>query len=362
MLYGQARASPAVERLACKPARTLAGEGCWITLVATADTEIKHGFTGYGRAIAGFASDGPPGPHALRREVATGIRGGQTAAVPAGLRTGSRDTTVSCMAGSSSQSEWVVILGASSGFGAAVSRELAGRGFNVCGVHLDRRSTVAAAQRVKSDVEAAGVRALFFNVNAADEGKRRLVIDELARHCEAGKLRLLLHSLAFGSLLTLVGEDEKSSAKPSQITMTMDVMAHSLVYWSRELFWRRLLGQGGRILAMSSAGSTRAMPGYGLVSAAKSALEAYIRQLALELGPMGISANTVRAGITDTPALRKIPGHETMMESALRASPAGRLTTPGDVASAVALLIEPGAAWISGNVIGVDGGEDVVAG
>jgi NAD(P)-dependent dehydrogenase (short-subunit alcohol dehydrogenase family) len=79
------------------------------------------------------------------------------------------------------------------------------------------------------------------------------------------------------------------------------------------------------------------------------------------LAPLGITANTIRAGVTDTAALRKIPGWEGIRDKALSQNPAGRLTTPADVAAAIALLVEPGAAWISGNVIGVDGAEDIAS-
>lgn len=259
------------------------------------------------------------------------------------------------------EDRWALILGASSGFGSAVARRLAERGYSICGVHLDRRSTIAAADETRQAVEAQGRKALFFNVNACDEGKRAEVLGALAEVCRPGSCRLLFHSLAFGSLVPVLGDGPKGSARPSQISMTLDVMANSLIYWSQDLVWRELMGAGGRILAMSSAGSTRAMAGYGLVSAAKAALEAYIRQLAVELGPRGITANTIRAGVTDTAALRKIPGHETMMAAAQAMNPAGRLTAPADVAGMVALLLEPGAAWVSGGVIGVDGGEDIAA-
>ncbi|MFT4571322.1 MAG: enoyl-[acyl-carrier protein] reductase III [Hyphomicrobiaceae bacterium] len=262
---------------------------------------------------------------------------------------------------SNTEREWVVILGASSGFGAAVARSLAAQGLGICGVHLDRRSTIAAAEETKAAIEEAGAPAIFFNVNACDEVKRGQVLDALADHCAPGRCRLLFHSLAFGSLLPLVGDQSKGSARPSHVSMTLDVMAHSLVYWTQELVWRGLLGSGGRVLAMSSAGSTRAMPGYGMVSAAKAALEAYVRQLAVELGPRGISANTIRAGVTDTAALRKIPGHEAMREMAQRVNPRSRLTTPQDIAGVVSLLVRPEADWINGDVIGVDGGEDIAA-
>ena len=106
--------------------------------------------------------------------------------------------------------------------------------------------------------------------------------------------------------------------------MTVEVMAHSLLWWSRDLVHRGLMGRGGRIFAMSSSGSIVALPSYGAVSAAKASLESHIRQLAVELAPAGITANTLMAGVTDTPALRKIPGHERLMAQALARNPQGR--------------------------------------
>lgn len=264
-------------------------------------------------------------------------------------------------AGSSeTHSGWALVLGASSGFGSAVSVALARKGLDICGVHLDRRSTIQNAERTRAAIEDAGRRALFFNVNAADENKRGEVVDALSSECGEGDLRLLFHSLAFGSLAPLVGVDVKSSARASQVAMTLDVMASSLVYWTQDLALRGLLGEGSRVLAMTSAGSSRATGGYGMVSAAKAALEAFVRQLALELAPRGITANAIRAGVTETAAAQKIPSWESLREKALTTNPGGRLTEPADVAAFVALLLEPGAGWVSGNVLGVDGGEDVV--
>ena len=112
---------------------------------------------------------------------------------------------------------------------------------------------------------------------------------------------------------------------------------------------------------MTSSGGTRVWAAYGAVSAAKAALESHIRQLAIELAPLGITANAIRAGVTDTPALRKIPGSESIKQAAVRGNPSGRLTTPEDVAAAIVALSRPETYWMTGNVIGVDGGEDVVA-
>jgi enoyl-[acyl-carrier protein] reductase III len=172
---------------------------------------------------------------------------------------------------------------------------------------------------------------------------------------------VLLHSLAFGTLRPLVGRDRNESITHDQMNMTLDVMAHSLVYWTQDLVWNGLMGEGGRIFAMTSSGSQRVMPSYGAVSAAKAALESHVRQLTLELRPQGICINAIRAGVTDTPALRKIPGHEHLIGLAVTRNPGGRLTQPEDVAQSVVNLCRPGTEWITGNVINVDGGEEIVA-
>jgi enoyl-[acyl-carrier-protein] reductase (NADH) len=123
---------------------------------------------------------------------------------------------------------------------------------------------------------------------------------------------------------------------------------------------RGLMGRGGRIFAMTSAGGARVLPFYGPVSAAKAALESNIRQLAAELAPQGITANSIRAGVTSTPAARAIPGYEEFSRKAEERNPHRRLTTPEDVARAITVLSHPDTQWITGNVIGVDGGEEIV--
>ena len=258
--------------------------------------------------------------------------------------------------------QWALILGSSSGFGAACALELARQGVNIFGVHLDRRSTMAQVEALIGEIESYGVKAVFYNMNAADAEKRGAAIASMADHVETAgdkKVKILIHSLAFGTLKPYIGEKRPLSSR--QMDMTLDVMAHSLVYWSQEMVDGGLLGEGGRIFAMTSSGDARVIPSYGPVSAAKAALEAHIRQLAVELAPMSITANSLRAGVTDTPALRKIPGSDRLLAGAVERNPAGRLTRPEDVAGAVVALSGPGAGFITGNVIGVDGGEDIVA-
>jgi NAD(P)-dependent dehydrogenase (short-subunit alcohol dehydrogenase family) len=259
-------------------------------------------------------------------------------------------------------SKWALILGASSGFGAATSIELAKHGYSVFGVHFDLRSTLPNAVAVQDAIKAAGQDAVFFNINAADEEKRRATLDTVRETVGAGgHVRVLMHSLAFGTLLPFIAGNPKERISQKQMDMTLDVMAHSLVYWSQDMADRDLLGKDSRIFAMTSSGSTRVIKSYGAVSAAKASLESHIRQLAFELAPLGVTANAIRAGVTDTPALRRIPGGPELHERAMAANPSGRSTTPDDVAKAITVLSDENLYWMSGNVIGVDGGEELSA-
>jgi len=260
--------------------------------------------------------------------------------------------------------DWVLVLGASSGFGGATAVELAKWGMNVFGVHLDRQATMPAVQHVMKEVKHAGREAVFFNINAADPIKRNETLDEIKERFESdpgASVKVLLHSLAFGTLKPYIARKPEEAISQAQMEMTMDVMANSIVYWVQGLISRNLMKRGGRIFGMTSSGGHTMIPHYGAISAAKAALESHIRQLAMELGPAGITANAIMAGVTDTPALRKIPGNQKMIEVARAKNPGDRLTTPEDVARAIALLCEEHACWISGNVIGVDGGEDIVS-
>lgn len=268
--------------------------------------------------------------------------------------------------GSDDRERWALILGSSSGFGAASALALARAGYSIVGVHLDLRGTAGAAEAVRREIEEVGVEARFHNVNAADAEKRAGVINDTAAHFEERRrqtgrepfVAVLLHSLAFGTTLPYISDDpNEKEVTQKQLEMTADVMAHSMVYWARDLYRAGLIQDGSRLFAMTSEGAVKVVPTYGPVSAAKAALESHCRQLALELITKGITVNAIRAGVTDTPALRRIPGHPELIAAALARNPSGRMTRPEDVAEALVALASPRLHWMTGNTIGVDGGE-----
>lgn len=259
---------------------------------------------------------------------------------------------------------WALIIGSSSGFGEALSLELARSGLDIFGVHFDRRSAQERVNGIIEKVKAAGRDAMFFNMNAADAAKRADALNKMQEHWNqrggSHFVKVFVHSVAFGSLLPYVTDDSTGQLTQAQMEMTLDVMGNNLVYWVQELVQRKMMGSGSRIYAMTSAGGHSVIPDYGAVSAAKAVLESHIRQLAFELMPQGITANAIQAGVTVTPGSSKIPGIEKLAEFAKLRNPGGRLTTPEDVAGAVAALMDDRTGWMTGNVIRVDGGEDIV--
>jgi enoyl-[acyl-carrier-protein] reductase (NADH) len=217
-------------------------------------------------------------------------------------------------------------------------------------------------EKIINHIKSCDREAWFYNVNAADQFKRREIIAELKAKLNGEPIiKVLMHSLAFGTLKMFVPKNNEQAITHAQMEMTLDVMAHSLVYWVQEIYAANLLAKKGRIFAMTSSGGHTAIPYYGAVSAAKAALESHIRQLSIELGSMEIGVTSIMAGVTDTPALRKIPGNEDMINVAEIKNPRGRLTTPEDVAKIISLLCRDGGEWISGGIIHADGGEDIVS-
>jgi NAD(P)-dependent dehydrogenase (short-subunit alcohol dehydrogenase family) len=255
-------------------------------------------------------------------------------------------------------------------------------------------------------IRARGVELLTFNDDALSADRRVAILDQLAAALgERGKVRLLLHSIAFGNLKLVAPEAKRPddaraalaealgidearlaeaveklfaggqdalaglAAPPSysdsafieeeDLQQTIHAMGTSLLAWVQDLHRRGMFATDARVVGLTSEGNEVAWKGYAAVAAAKVALESISRAIAVEMAPYGVRSNIVQAGVTDTPALRLIPGNAHLKAAARRRNPFGRLTTPEDVARVIHLLCLPEAAWINGEVIRVDGGEHV---
>ena len=303
---------------------------------------------------------------------------------------------------------WALVLGGSSGFGLATAKKAAEAGMNVCVVHRDRKGSMARIEQEFEAIKKTGVEFVSFNINALAEEGRKEVLDTLAQKMgSAGKVRMLLHSIAFGNLKLIapqLKEDRIAKARSAlasrlgvseealggavnelfenghpelmgiadapaynndsfledeDMANTIYSMGTSLLTWVQDLFNRKMFSPDARVFGLTSEGNTVAWRGYAAVSAAKVALEAVSRSIAYEFGPHGIRSNVIQAGVTDTPALRLIPGSSHMSAGTVQRNPLGRLTIPEDVAGFIVLMCGEEAAWVNGEIIRVDGGEHI---
>ncbi len=256
----------------------------------------------------------------------------------------------------SSPRPWAVVLGASSGAGAAIAGTVArARGWNVFGVHRGNWPEGAAA--VRAEVEAAGaicdLRCFDAgSAEAAEQGAERLLA--LAG---PGSVGLMVHALAATSVGQLcVG----AGVAPRQIEASFDRMAHSFVYWTRALHARGLLAPSAQILGLSNLMTDVLVRNTAIIAATKAALEMYVRHLAMELGPLGYRVNLLKFGLVVTPASRAtFPAEALARLTAVmtRAAHARRLCDLQEVADFVNHLAGPEARWFNGATIDFGGGE-----
>jgi len=302
--------------------------------------------------------------------------------------------------------QWALILGGSSGFGLATAHKLAEHGLNLCIVHRDRRGAMRKIEPEFERIREQGVSLLTFNRDALDTAIRGEILEAFAEALEPqGKVRVVLHSIAFGNLKLIGPEAPSSDEARTRLAETLGVeesvlkeavdrlfeegcdavqglttppryaadlfleeedmartvhsMGTSLLGWTQELLTRGLFAPDARVLGLTSEGNTVAWKGYAAVAAAKVALESVSRSIAVEMAPYGIRSNIVQAGVTDTNALRLIPGSAHLKAQARTRNPFRRLTTPQDVANMIYLLSLPESAWINGTIVRVDGGEHI---
>jgi enoyl-[acyl-carrier protein] reductase III len=236
-----------------------------------------------------------------------------------------------------------LVTGAARGIGRAIALKLAAAGCDVAANYYNSGDEAAA---LCDEIRKLGRRACAIQASVGIPDSVDEMFAEFRRHFD--RLDIIVSNAASGVLKPAT----EMTLKHWRWCMETNALALNLLA-QRSL---DLMPAGGRIIALSSLGASRALPGYGFVGASKAALESLARALAQELGPRGIRVNVVSAGVVDTDALAYFPNRDELIADFARRSPAGPVLTPQDVAGAAYLLCLPEAGMINGHTLVVDGG------
>ena len=237
-----------------------------------------------------------------------------------------------------------LVTGGSRGIGKSIALELGRRGATVIINYLKNHE---AAKTTIEELKLQGIKTTRIKAHVGEEA----AIDSLVSKIEKqfGQLDILVNNAASG----VMRPTTELSVKHWDWTMNINARGP----WMLSVAASRLMPDGGRIINISSPGSTWVLPAYFAVGVSKAAIEAVTRYLAVELGPKGIAVNTVSPGFVMTEALNAFPDQLGIRDIASRPTPAGRTITPEDVSNVVAMLCSSDAEMIRGQVIVVDGGE-----
>ena len=237
-----------------------------------------------------------------------------------------------------------LVTGGSRGIGKSIALELGRRGATVIINYLKNHE---AAKTTVEELKLQGIKTTRIKAHVGEEA----AIDSLVSKIEKqfGQLDILVNNAASG----VMRPTTELSVKHWDWTMNINARGP----WMLSVAASRLMPDGGRIINISSPGSSWVLPAYFAVGVSKAAIEAVTRYLAVELGPKGIAVNTVSPGFVMTEALNAFPDQLGIRDIASRPTPAGRTITPEDVSNVVAMLCSSEAEMIRGQVIVVDGGE-----
>lgn len=239
-----------------------------------------------------------------------------------------------------------LVTGSSRGIGRAIALELAGLGASLI-VHYVRKQQAAA--EVVAAIEQAGGRAIAIKANLVQVDQIEAMFETI--EATFGGCDIFVGNAASGTPRDILEVTDK------HWDWTMDVNARSVLRCVQRAVPHMERAGWGRIITITSPGSTRTLPHYGAIGLSKATVEALTRYLAVDLAPKGIIANAVSPGLVDTDAVTAFPVdlQETFAYAQSR-TPAGRLVRPEDVARVVAFLCSDAAAMIVGQILYVDGG------
>ncbi|MGH2467262.1 MAG: SDR family oxidoreductase [Candidatus Limnocylindrales bacterium] len=243
-----------------------------------------------------------------------------------------------------------LITGSSRGIGRALALGLAREGGSIV---IDYKRNADLAAQVVGEVEAAGGAAIACQADVERPEEIERLFDAAAERF--GHLDIFVSNAAASAFKNIL------DVTVNNLDRTFDLNVRAFVLGAQRAV--RLMPDGGRILALTSYGSSRAYPTYANLGAAKAAIEAWVRYMAAEWGPRGITVNAVSGGIIETDSsafFYRVPGIPPL-EDVLAMVPLRRMGTAQEMAAAAAFLLSPEAGYITGHVLAVDGGLTVVA-
>jgi enoyl-[acyl-carrier protein] reductase III len=241
-----------------------------------------------------------------------------------------------------------LVTGSGRGIGRAIALHLASLGASII-VNFFRNR--APAEATAAEIQAMGVQARVVKADVGSLDGLEQLFGEVEQHF--GALDFLVSNAASGFNRQLMEQ------KPKGWDWTMNINARALLFAAQKAVPLMQKRGGGAIVSLSSPGSFRVIPDYGLVGASKAAIEALTRYLAVELSPYNIVVNAISPGVVLTDALRHfdiVRSDDEIVARAIARTPAGRLVSPEDVANLVAFLCSPAASMIRGQTILLDGG------
>lgn len=240
-----------------------------------------------------------------------------------------------------------LITGGARGIGRATALKLARLGADVAIVYYN---SATEAQTLVNEINALGRQAIAIQANVADKQSVDDLFQQFSQKFET--LDFLISNAASGVLKPAL----KMSTKHWRWCLETNALALNHLVSTGV----GLMPAGGRVIALSSLGATRAIPNYAFIGASKAALEALVRSLSLELASLGITVNTVSAGVVDTDALKYFPNRVQLLEEYQQRTQRAQALMPDDVANAVYLLCLPEAQMINGHTLFVDSGYSIV--